>query len=66
MRKLPGEPELIDAAADIAVAVVEQVEIFLHPLRADAPRNLLIDRHGGSGDRRAQRVILVPGLDAAA
>src|SRR5579863_7983986 len=46
--QVAGEPELIDAAADVAVAVVEQIDIFLHPLLADPPRDLLIDRHGGS------------------
>src|SRR3954452_8805350 len=32
--EISGEPELVDAAADVAVAVLEQVEIFLHALRA--------------------------------
>ena len=31
--------------------------IFLHPLRADAPRDLLIDRHRRRGDRRAHGVV---------
>ena len=30
--QVAGQPELVDAAADVAVAVVEQVDIFLHPL----------------------------------
>ena len=63
--QIAGQPELVDAAADVAVAVVEQVDIFLHALGPDAPGDLLIDRHGGHRDRRAQRVVLVPGLDAA-
>ncbi len=63
--QIAGEPELVDAAADIAVAVFEQVDIFLHPLRADAARDLLIDRHRGGRDRRAQGVVVVPGLDAS-
>src|SRR4029077_19363839 len=41
--QVSGQPELVDAAADIAVAIFEQVEIFLHPLGTDAPRNFLID-----------------------
>ena len=44
--KMAGEPELIDAAADVAIAILEQIDVFLHPLRPDAPRNLLINRHG--------------------
>src|SRR6202035_2435606 len=59
-----GQPELVDAAADVAVAVFEQIEIFLHPLGADAARDLLIDRHRGDGDRAAHGMVLVPGLDA--
>src|SRR4029077_15383559 len=59
------QPELVDIAADVAIAVFEQVDIFLHPLLPDAARDLLIDRHRGNSDRRAQRVILVPGLDWA-
>jgi hypothetical protein len=45
--------------------IVKQIDIFLHPLLADPPRDFLIDRHGGSGDCGTQGVILVPGLDAA-
>src|SRR5665213_2820092 len=59
-----GQPELVDAAADVAIAIFKQVEIFLHPLGVDAPRDLLIDRHRGDRDRRAQGVVAIPRLDA--
>src|ERR1700733_76492 len=61
--QIAGEPELVDAAADIAVAVLEQVDVFLHPLRADAARDLLIDRYRRHGDGRTHRVIFIPGFD---
>src|SRR3954469_12447578 len=63
--KISGEPELVDAAADVAVAVFEQVEILLHAVRSDAPRYFLIDRHRRCGDCRAHGVVAIPGLDAA-
>ena len=58
--QVAGEPEAVDAAADVPVAVIEQVHVFLHPLLADAPRDLLIDRHRRRRDRRAQRMVPVP------
>src|SRR5215469_10178285 len=61
--QISGEPELIDAATDIAVAVFKQVDIFLHSLLSNAPRNLLVDRDRGDRDRGSHGVILVPGLD---
>ncbi len=39
------EPEAVDRRTDLAIAVVERIEIFLHALGADAARDLLIDRH---------------------
>src|SRR5258708_5525909 len=63
--QIAGQPELVDAAADIAVAVLKQIEKFLHSFRADAPGDLLIDRHRGRGDRRAHGVVAIPGLDAS-
>ena len=65
MRKIAGEPELIDAAADVAIAILEQIDVFLHPLRSDAPRNLLIDWHRRRGDRGAHGVVAISGLDGA-
>ena len=62
--QVAGQPELVDAAADVAIAVVEQVDIFLHPLGADAACDLLIDRHRRRRDRRAQRMIAIPGCES--
>jgi hypothetical protein len=56
---------MVDAAADVVVAIVEQIDVFLHPLGADATCDLLIDRHRRHRDRRAQRVIAIPRLDIA-
>src|SRR5207302_870743 len=63
--QIAGQPELVDAATDVAVAIFKQIDIFLHPLRADTPGDLLIDRHGGCSDRRAQGVVAIPALDAS-
>ena len=51
--QIAGQPEAIDATADVLVAVVECIDVFLHPLLPDASRDLLIHRHGGCGDGRA-------------
>ncbi len=58
--QIAGEPEPIDAAADVVIAVIEGGEILLHPLLADPPRDLLIDRRRGVRDGGAQGVIPVP------
>ncbi len=58
--QIAGEPEAIDAAADVVIAVIERGEILLHPLFTDPPCDFLIDRHGGSRDGGAQGVIPVP------
>src|SRR5215468_8972558 len=34
--EVAGEPELVDAASDIAVAVLKKVNVLLHALRPDA------------------------------
>src|ERR1700738_2097060 len=59
------QPELVDAATDVPIAVVEQIDVLLHTLGADAARDVLIHRHHGCRDRRAQRVIAIPCLDVA-
>src|SRR6476646_5012204 len=41
--QVTGQPELVDAAANVAVAVFEEIDILLPPFGADAPGNLLID-----------------------
>src|SRR5579872_5015600 len=59
---LAPHPELVDAAADVVVAVVEEIDILLHSLLTDPPCDLLIDGKGRDCDRRTQGVILVPCL----
>jgi hypothetical protein len=54
-----------NTAADIAVAVFKQIDIFLHSSLADAARDLLIHRHRRGGDCRAHCVVAIPGLDAS-
>lgn len=64
-RQRPLEPELVDHAADVVVAVADARDVLAHALRADAPRDLLVDRHHGFADGAAQRLVAVPGLDLA-
>src|SRR5580692_6742938 len=39
--QITPHPEPVDTAADIAVAVVERIDVFLHPLWSDTARDLL-------------------------
>ena len=40
-----GEPELVDAAGDVTIAIAYGVDVLLHALRADLPHQCLEVRH---------------------
>src|SRR5690606_1130500 len=58
----PFEPKPIDAARRVSIAVLEAREPTLHALAADLACDSLITGHARDLDRRAQRVIPIPGL----
>jgi len=65
MRKLPVSQNWSMPPPMSWLPYSKRSRYFLHPLGPDAPGDLLIDRHDGSGDRAAQRVIAIPALDAS-
>src|SRR3989442_11944210 len=57
----PAEPELVDAAGDVPISVLEAVQIGLHARGADAAREFLIIPENRIAQGGAQIVISRPG-----
>ena len=60
--ELAVEPEPVDSAADLPVAVTDEGDEPPHPRFADPAGDLLVVPDGGVGERRSEVVVAVPGL----
>jgi len=58
--KVALQPEEVDAAADVSVAVLELLHPFAHARLAGAPRGLLEHPHHALAHARGERVVALP------
>jgi hypothetical protein len=56
----PVQPETVDHASDLPVAVAEPLQHRLHAIRTDAAGDLLVNRHVGDADRVAHAHVAFP------